>query len=230
MTPKVIRLAFAALIGFAPMAMAQQADTTQKADTTQSGTSTLSTGTAVNPAGSTYSRQAFTDWELRCVRTEDGKETEMDPCQLYQLLKDAKGNSVAEISLFALPKKEGDAIAAATIITPLETLLTQGMTMVVDNAAPKRYPFSWCSVVGCYARVGFTQAEIDSFQKGSKAEVIIFPVAAPKTDVKLTMSLSGFTAGYQAVHDANKKAAELTDAAKKAAPQKDAPKTAAPKK
>ncbi len=219
MTPNIMRLAFAALLGFAPMAMAQQADTSQTG-TGQSTTSGLSTGTPISPAGSTYSRQSFSDWELRCVRTQDGKETEKDPCQLYQLLKDDKGNSVAEISLFALPKKEGEAVAAATVITPLETLLTQGLTMVVDKASPKRYPFSWCSTVGCYARLGFTQAEVDAFEKGAKADLIIFPVAAPKTEVKLKMSLSGFTAGYKAVHEVNKKAAELTAADQKAAPKK----------
>ena len=51
--------------------------------------------------------------------------------------------------------------AGATIITPLETLLTQQITLQVDTAQPKRYPFSWCSPIGCVSRVGFTQAEID---------------------------------------------------------------------
>ena len=45
----------------------------------------------------------FEAWEQRCVRTEDGA----DPCQLYQLLKDADGNSVAEISMFSLPEGRG---------------------------------------------------------------------------------------------------------------------------
>lgn len=148
--------------------------------------------------GSTYTAGTHGDWEQRCVRTEDGK----DPCQLYQLLKDGEGNSVAEISLFALPAGQ-QAAAGATIIAPLETLLTAQLSMKVDTAAAKVYPFTWCSQVGCVARVGFTQAEVDGFKRGKKATITIVPVVAPDQKVNLDVSLSGFTAGYDAVAAAN---------------------------
>lgn len=148
--------------------------------------------------GSTYVASVHGDWQLRCVKTEDGK----DPCQLYQLLKDAQGNNVAEFSIFALPAGQ-QAAAGATIITPLETLLTQQVTLQIDSAAAKRYPFGWCAPVGCIARVGFTQAEVDQLKKGSAATLSIVPVAAPDQRVNLTISLKGFTAGYDAVAKAN---------------------------
>jgi len=44
--------------------------------------------------GQTYLLTNFEQWEQRCVKAEDGS----DPCQLYQLLKDKDGNSVAEFS------------------------------------------------------------------------------------------------------------------------------------
>jgi invasion protein IalB len=128
------------------------------------------------------------------MRTADGS----DPCQLYQLLKDAQGTSVAEISLFPLPPGQ-QAIAGATIVAPLETLLTEQLTLAVDGATPKRYPFTWCAPLGCIARVGFTQAEIDGFKKGAKATMTIVPVAAPDQKVVLDISLKGFTAGFDAV-------------------------------
>jgi invasion protein IalB len=148
--------------------------------------------------GQTYIADTQGDWEIRCVRTEDGK----DPCQLYQLLQDEAGNSVAEIGMFALPPGQ-QAAAGATIVAPLETLLTQQVTLAVDGRAAKRYPFTWCSEVGCFARVGFTADEVAAFKRGRQAVMTIFPVVAPDQPVRLTISLTGFTAGYDAVAAAN---------------------------
>ena len=161
----------------------------------------LSTGTPVTTGpqvGQTYVADTFQDWELRCVRAEGGK----DPCQLYQLLKDADGNSVAEFSMFNLPEG-GQAVAGATIITPLETLLTAELRLAVDGGSAKRYPYSYCSRVGCFSRVGFVAEEINRFRAGNEARVTIVPAAAPDDTVDLTVSLSGFTAGWNAVIAAN---------------------------
>lgn len=144
--------------------------------------------------GSTYVKEAFDSWELRCVRVESGTE----PCQLYQLLKDAQGTAVAEIGLFSLPDG-GEAAAGATIIVPLETLLTGGLRLGVDDAQPKIYPFTFCSQVGCVARVGFTAEEVEAFRKGGKAVLTIVPAVAPDQTVALDVSLAGFTAGFEAV-------------------------------
>ena len=148
--------------------------------------------------GDTYLAETFEAWEMRCVRMPDGS----DPCQLYQLLMDEEGNSVAEISIFGLPEG-GEAAAGATIITPLETLLTEQITLRVDGGAAKRYPFTWCGAIGCISRVGFTAAEIESFRRGAQATLVIVPAAAPDQDVTLSISLLGFTAGYDAVNEAN---------------------------
>jgi invasion protein IalB len=177
----------------APAADAAPAQSGQAAQ----GADDLSLGSEVKAPdgpGTTYTAATFDSWEQRCMRTEDGS----DPCQLYQLLKDGQGTSVAEISLFPLPPGQ-QAVAGATIVAPLETLLTEQMTISVDGATPKRYPFTWCAPLGCIARVGFTQAEIDGFKKGAKATLTIVPVAAPDQKVVLDISLKGFTAGFDAV-------------------------------
>ncbi|NUB43131.1 invasion associated locus B family protein [Fertoebacter nigrum] len=145
--------------------------------------------------GSTYIAAEHGDWQQRCIRTEDGS----DPCQLYQLLTDAQGNAVAEISMFGLPAG-GQAVAGATIIAPLETLLTANLALQVDSATAKVYPFTWCSQLGCVARVGFTQAEVDGFKRGNKATITIVPMVAPDEKVLLDVSLIGFTAGFDAVN------------------------------
>ena len=146
--------------------------------------------------GTTYLEGKHGDWELRCVKAPEGQK---DPCQLYQLLKDEAGNPVAEISLFPLPAESEGAKAGATVVTPLETLLTEQLRVSVDGSQAKRYPFTWCSQVGCFARLGFTDADINAFKRGNAAALTIVPVAAPDQTVKLNVSLSGFTAGYDAI-------------------------------
>lgn len=162
------------------------------------GTEVGGEGAPADGPGSQYTAAAFDAWEQRCIKAEDGS----DPCQLYQLLKDAQGNSVAEISIFDLPEGS-EATAGATLIAPLETLLTENLTLQIDGGAAKVYPFTWCSQLGCVARVGFTAAEVDQFRKGAKAVVTIVPVVAPDQKVALDISLKGFTAGYEAVKTAN---------------------------
>lgn len=158
-------------------------------------------GAATDGVGANYTAATFGDWEQRCVRTEDGA----DPCQLYQLLKDQTGNPVAEITMFGLPAGQ-KAEAGATIIAPLETLLTEQMLLKVDSGKGKLYPFSWCAQVGCFARVGFTAEEVAGFKKGNAATITIVPVVAPDQKVVVTISLKGFTDGYEAVNAANAKA------------------------
>lgn len=197
-------------------AMAQEATTTAPADATAApadgtapaaapadGTAaapsadTLSMGTdapAADGIGSMYPAANFDAWVQRCRKTADGS----DPCELYQLLKDTQGNPVAEYSMVPL-KGAGEAVAGATIIAPLETLLTANLTLGIDGAKPKIYPFTFCTNAGCVARVGFTAAEIDQFKKGAKAVLTIVPAAAPDQKVTLDISLKGFTAGFAAV-------------------------------
>lgn len=160
--------------------------------------------------GSTYVAANFEAWEQRCVRTEAG----IDPCQLYLLLKDQEGNSVAEFTMFGLPEgTEGPAVAGATFIAPLETLLTAGMMLQIDGDKPKAYPFTFCAQIGCVSRLGFTAEEVAQMKKGANAKIIIVPFVAPDAKVELTMSLKGFTAGLDAVNAAN----DAADAAAAAA-------------
>lgn len=153
-----------------------------------------------NGVGAPYVKETFDAWSLQCIRTEDGN----DPCQIYQLLKDQAGNSVADISIQNLPEGQ-KAAAGATIMTPLETDLSQNILMAVDTAEPKVYPFRFCARVGCFVQAGFTTAELDGLRKGNKVVLSLAPMAAPQQKVSLDMSLKGFTAAYEAMVEANAK-------------------------
>lgn len=147
---------------------------------------------ATPTVGQTYVGETIGDWEMRCVKTEDGN----DPCQMYQLMYDNEKTPVAEISIFRLPEG-GRALAGATIIVPLETSLPQQLTIQVDTNTPRRYPFAFCNTIGCFSRVGLVADEVNAFKKGNAGKLIIVPALAPDQKVELVMSLNGFTAAYE---------------------------------
>ena len=177
-------------------------DATTQTETEADPADGLSLGTPLDNAeapsiddlaiGQPYVRGESGDWAFRCLKAEEGS---VDPCQLYQLLADSSGNSVAEVSIFPL-SGSGRAAAGATIVAPLETLLTQQLTLAVDGGAARRYPFTFCNTAGCVARIGFTTEEVAQFKRGNTATIIMVPAAAPDEQVELTVSLSGFTAGF----------------------------------
>ena len=151
--------------------------------------------------GTPYVREEFGDWSLRCIRVEEGPE----PCQLYQLLLDEDGNAVAEIGVFALPDG-GQAVAGANFVAPMETFLPAGMRLSVDGGETLTYPFTFCSgrpfsallSSGCLARIGFNQQMVDLFKRGNEATITIVPAVAPDQAVVLDLSLTGFTAAFDA--------------------------------
>ena len=209
-----------ALMAAPLMAQTEEAPQTEAAPADAASAGDLALGQEVGAAdgvGSTYTAATFEAWEQKCVRTESG----VDPCQLYLLLKDKDGNSVAEFTMFNLPEgSEGPAVAGATFIAPLETLLTAGMTLNVDAAKGKVYPFTFCTQIGCVARIGFTAEEIAAMKAGANATITIVPFVAADQKVELTLSLKGFTAGYEAVAAANA-AADAAAAAAGSAPAAD---------
>lgn len=174
--------------------------------------------------GAYYVAESFDAWQLRCIKTEN----DADPCELYQLMKDGQGNSVAEITLIPLANG-GQAAAGATVVSPLETDLQQGIQLKVNSGAAKAYPFNFCAPVGCVSRVGLTADELANLKRGNTATVSVLPYGAPKDAVvNLNLSLKGFTAGYAALETSVNELRAKAEAAKAAAPAADAPAAEAP--
>jgi len=145
--------------------------------------------------GETYVAETHGAWEIRCIRAEEGMP---EPCQLYQLLRDSAGGAVAEFNIFDLPD-EGVLVAGATIVTPLDTLLTAGLGLRVDQGPWSEYPFSFCQPIGCFAQIGLTEENLAAMRRGSVANVALVPLPAPDQIVQLEASLRGFTAGFAAL-------------------------------
>lgn len=219
--PKLIyTLPLMAAFGFATMSFAQEATTATSdaatAETTDTATpetpatedttasegaadeGTTDTGldmgqeVAAAEGDPTYVKETYGDWQLKCFRSE----AEEDPCQMFQLLHEDAGNPIAEFSIFRLPPNS-KAIAGATVVVPLGTLLTEQLKISVDGGKAKGYSYSFCSLVGCYARIGLTQDDIDAFKRGASANLTIIPAQAPDQSVTIKASLSGFTAAFE---------------------------------
>jgi len=140
-----------------------------------------------------YVREKHGTWEVRCAPNEQG-----EVCNLYHLLSDKDGNSVAELNIEILPAG-GQASAGVTLVTPLGTLLTSQVGWTIDAGKTRRYPFSWCEEAGCISRFGLTKGDIAAMKKGAGARVTVVSVTAPKTPIELDMSLTGFTAAFNSI-------------------------------
>lgn len=188
MIRSVLSLAAAMTLTLAAPALAQTAEATPQA--------------ALEPetleAGQTYIRETYTDWAIRCIR---GTQTlANDSCQLYQLLQDGSGNPVSEFTL--LPAPEGsDVSALVTVVTPLETLLTQGVVMAIDSDVLPPKPFVWCARTGCFSRFGITDDEVEKLKAGAVVTLSIVALANPQSRIEVQGSLRGFTAAFETLQE-----------------------------
>lgn len=194
-------LALALALGFAAQghAQTQEAPAPQNPMLNAQGDALSLGETPEDPdgPGSAYVSATNGDWEVRCIRVEEGA----DPCQMYQRLFTEDDEPVAEIVMFNLPPG-GEAVAAAEIITPLGTILTQQITMSVDGGQGKRYPFRFCDPMGCVAQVGFTAPELQTFRRGAVANMLIAHLSIEEP-FNVPISLIGFSASYDAVVASN---------------------------
>ncbi|NNU80553.1 invasion associated locus B family protein [Halovulum dunhuangense] len=134
----------------------------------------------------------FGDWELRCEETSDN-------CFMYQLAVDNEQNPVSEMTIVALPQ-EAEAAAGVTVITPLGTLLTEGLILQIDEREARQYPFNWCTRSGCFSRFGLTDEEVAAMKAGATVRARLLSVSAPDQPVILELSLTGFTAAFDAMN------------------------------
>jgi invasion protein IalB len=184
MTIRNVFLVFSLVLGIATTATAQSTtDAPTAAD--------LFPVTPAVPQENQVTTEKFGDWEKRCIPSTGA-------CVINFLARDTEQNPVAEINIQKLPSGS-QAIAGATVISPLGTLLTSGIRVQVDGGRALQYPFIWCTQQGCFSRFGLTKESLDSFKFGAIATITIFALANQDTPVLLNISLNGFTAAYDSL-------------------------------
>ena len=137
-------------------------------------------------------RETHGAWEIRCKDSS---------CFMIQIAQDASGAPVLSFGVRKLsePRVEGDAtfIAATEIYTKPGVFLPTGVTLSIDGQQSRRIPFERCFPEGCAALPLVQQQLIDSLKAGGKVEIIVY--ANPGEPVAAEVSLSGFTAAYDAL-------------------------------
>ncbi|MFU8834499.1 MAG: invasion associated locus B family protein [Roseovarius sp.] len=197
MSKTVFRLSLAALLAVSTGVGAQQAEAPAAEAQTEvplNPVTGLDIGREVPDENTPFIRETHGDWAIRCFPAPEGQD---DLCQMYQLLTEQAGNPVAEFSLYRL-EGAGQVVAGATLAVPLGTLLTEEVKLSVDNAKAKSYAYSFCTMAGCFSRIGLAQADVDAMKRGAKATIEIVPAQAPDQKVRIDVSLTGFTAAYEA--------------------------------
>ncbi|MDB4222286.1 invasion associated locus B family protein [Granulosicoccus sp.] len=170
-------------------------------------TSTLNLGTADktappparptssgNGTGGALKRAQHGDWDVAC-----------DPnggnCAMAQIGNDSTGTPVLEVVIrkLAAPLEVGERTATAVldVITPLGVVLTEGLSITIDNGPKESAPFQICTEQGCLVREPVDDDLIKRLKLGGSALVSV--IAANQGEVKAKLSLSGFTKAYNSL-------------------------------
>ena len=135
-----------------------------------------------------YIKERFENWSLKCIKPVNSIER----CEANQIIFNQKQQPVAEISIIKLPKGQV-AAAAATIIVPLETILSEGLVLAIQELEPKKYQFKFCNSLGCYSQIGLTDDEVEALKRKEKASIFLKHISSGDQQIVIPMSLDGFT-------------------------------------
>ena len=135
-----------------------------------------------------YIKERFENWTLKCIKPVNSIER----CEANQIIFNQKQQPVAEISIIKLPKGQV-AAAAATIIVPLETILSEGLVLAIQELEPKKYQFKFCNSLGCYSQIGLTDDEVESLKWIENAAIYLKQISSGDQQIVIQISLYGFT-------------------------------------
>ena len=141
-----------------------------------------------------YIKERFENWSLKCIKTVNSIER----CEANQIIFNQKQQPVAEISIIKLPKGQV-AAAAATIIVPLETILSEGLVLAIQELEPKKYQFKFCNSLGCYSQIGLTDDEVEALKRKEKASIFLKHISSSDQQIVIPMSLDGFSKTFSNV-------------------------------
>ena len=141
-----------------------------------------------------YIKETNKDWNLKCIAPQNSTER----CEANQLIVNDKKQPVAEISIFKLSDNQV-AEAAATIIVPLETILSEGLILAIQDLEPKKYQFKFCNSLGCYSQIGLTKEEVEALKNKEQASIYLKHISSGDQQVIIPISLAGFMKTFSKV-------------------------------
>jgi len=149
---------------------------------------------ATPAVGANYIVSEHADWTLACEKAAEGPDT----CRVVQEVANSSGGMLARVSIRNFTDPSRGIAAAATVLVPLGIDLNEGLQMQIDQNPPRRYRLAYCDRSGCIAQLGFTLQELGWLKSGQKAMLYVRPHGTDSL-VPIAVSLSGITAGYDAL-------------------------------
>ncbi len=144
------------------------------------------------PAHAQQTQTPFGDWNMRC-ETPPGAQGQQ--CALMQYVV-AESRPNVGLSVIMLKTADGKA-KLLRIITPLGVLLPSGLGLKIDDEDIGRAGFVRCIAEGCLAEVILEDDLLNKLRRGQQATFIVF--VSPEDGIGIPISLSGFSAGYDAL-------------------------------
>ena len=141
-----------------------------------------------------YIKETNKDWNLKCIAPKNSIER----CEANQIIVNDKKQPVAEISIFKLSDNQA-AEAAATIIVPLETILSEGLILAIQDLEPKKYQFKFCNRLGCYSQIGLIKEEVEALKNKERASIYLKHISSGDQQVIIPISLDGFMKTFSRV-------------------------------
>ena len=146
------------------------------------------------PKPQPYIKETNKDWNLKCITPQNSIER----CEANQLIVNNNKQPVAEISIFKLSNNQV-AEAAATIVVPLETILSEGLILAIQDLEPKKYQFKFCNSLGCYSQIGLTKEEVEALKNKEQASIYLKHISSGDQQVIIPISLVGFMKTFSKV-------------------------------
>ncbi len=140
--------------------------------------------------------KVFGNWTVQCIGS---KQNDGQACALFTQVTLENGQRLLsfQVRQISATREQGSQNFVAIITVPLGVHLPSGMQIRIDDTLPLELGYERCDQGGCYA--GTTVGESLSYAlKAGKDCVISFSNLKGKT-IKATLSLNGFTAGFNAL-------------------------------
>ncbi len=135
-------------------------------------------------------------WTVLCSTKDAGA------CAMEQKGKDADGKDMMLVRIARIEPRDtpqGTVDSVITALVPLGVMLKPGLGVQIDSGEATRGAFELCDRNGCVLQSPMPAAMVQSMKKGVTAKFSM--VAPPKKEIVVELSLSGFTAAYNALKE-----------------------------
>jgi invasion protein IalB len=163
---------------------------------------------SANAAAAAEPGQKFKAWEVKCEKAENSAQV----CHIFQEVSEPNNKQkLLHIAIGYLPEKPDKPVAFVTV--PLGVLLPAGISLQIDAGDPVRIPLEVCLPTGCRSGFALNEKLLAAMKNGVTAKFTFYDMA--RQEAVAEVSLSGFTAGINAVKPAAQPAAPAAPAAPK---------------